>query len=255
MGSLIPIYYQIKHSVKAWIVNKEFSPGQKIPSENQLADRFQVNRMTVRQAISQLIQEGFLVSRRGEGTFVTNDENRISKFGLEFTGFMDDLFYQVSRSKTKSVEVNIIKSSKYVADRLKLAEIGQELFQIKRLRILKNRPFGFTINYLPMDVGNKIRKEELYKKPLLQILEKDLGFQLTEALQTVEATFAAQDVAKYLGIMEGSPILFVERVMYSTNMRPIELVQSSHPGDLYKYIIRLKNVKGKSGNSWVHQEK
>ncbi len=184
-------------------------------------------------------------------------ENMINKFGLEFTGFMDDLFYQVSRSKTKSVEFTIIKSSKLIANKLQLAEIGQELLQIKRLRVLKNRPFGFTINYLPMDIGNKICKEDLYKKPLLQILERDLGFQLTEALQTVESTFANQDVAKLLGIMEGSPILFVERIMYSSNinMRPIELAQSSHPGDLYKYIIRLKNVKGKSGNLWVHQEK
>jgi GntR family transcriptional regulator len=255
LGTLMPIYYQIKQSIKAWIVNKEFNPGQKIPSENQLADRFHVNRMTVRRAIFQLIQEGFLVSRRGEGTFVTNDENMINKFGLEFTGFMDDLFYQVSRSKTKSVEFNIIKSSKLIANKLQLTEIGQELLQIKRLRVLKNRPFGFTINYLPMDIGNKIRKEDLYQKPLLQILERDLGFQLTEALQTVESTFANQDVAKLLGIMEGSPILFVERIMYSNNMRPIELAQSSHPGDLYKYIIRLKNIKEKSGNVWVHLEK
>jgi GntR family transcriptional regulator len=254
LGTLIPIYYQIKQSIKARIATKEFVAGQKIPSENQLADSFNVNRLTVRHAILQLTQEGLLVSKRGQGTFVTNDENKINKLGLDITGFMDPIFYRVSKLRTKSAKIDIIKSSKVIANKLQLVEAGQEVFQIKRVRFLKNQPFGFTINYLPMDIGNKIRKEDLYTKPLLQILEKDLGFQLTEALQTVESSFANPDVAKLLGIMEGAPILFVERIMYS-NKRPIELVQTSHPGDLYKYIIRLKNVKGKSGSVWVHREK
>ena len=73
MSSLLPVYYQIKQSIKNWIVNREFELGEKIPSENELADKFSVSRLTVRQAISQLTQEGFLISKRGEGTFVTRD--------------------------------------------------------------------------------------------------------------------------------------------------------------------------------------
>ena len=80
MTTVLPIYYQIKQTIKGWIVNKEFGPGNKIPSENELADRFSVSRLTVRQAISQLTQEGFLNSRRGEGTFVTRDERLFNSF-------------------------------------------------------------------------------------------------------------------------------------------------------------------------------
>src|SRR4030043_738737 len=102
MTTVLPIYYQIKQTIKGWIVNKEFGPGNKIPSENELADRFNVSRLTVRQAISQLIQEGFLNSRRGEGTFVTNNEDLINSFSLETTGFMDELFStQLSKGTTK----------------------------------------------------------------------------------------------------------------------------------------------------------
>ena len=74
MSNLLPIYYQVKQTIRNWILNKEFNPGDKIPSENELADNFNVSRLTVRQAISQLIQEGFLVTKRGEGTFVTINE-------------------------------------------------------------------------------------------------------------------------------------------------------------------------------------
>ena len=98
MNSVLPVYYQIKQTIKNWIINREFDPGEKIPSENELASMFNVNRLRVRQAISQLTQEGFLISKRGEGTFVTNDKNSISSFSLQFSGFMDDLFYQIQKS-------------------------------------------------------------------------------------------------------------------------------------------------------------
>jgi GntR family transcriptional regulator len=84
MNSILPIYYQIKQTIRAWIIDREFGPGEKIPSEHELSERFGVSRLTVRQAIAQLTQEGFLVSRRGEGTFVTDDEGLIESCNFEF---------------------------------------------------------------------------------------------------------------------------------------------------------------------------
>ena len=252
MATLLPVYYQIKQTIKNWIINKDFNPGEKIPSENELAEKFKVSRLTVRQAISQLVQEGFLISKRGEGTFVTNNESLISSFSLEFTGFMDDLFYQISKSKTKSVKINRMTVPKLVKEKLGL-EDGHEVVQIKRVRFLEDKSFAYTINYLPIEIGSKINEKDLFKKPLLQILEQDFGIQFNEALQTIEASFADKEVAEQLGITSGSPILFVERIMYTKKRRPVELVQSSYRGDLYKYIVRLKNFKRKDGSVWIHQ--
>ena len=92
MNALLPVYFQIKQTIKNRIINKVYKPGEKIPSENELADEFRVNRLTVRQAIFQLVQEGFLSTKRGSGTFVTRNEALFSSFNLEFSGFMDDLF-------------------------------------------------------------------------------------------------------------------------------------------------------------------
>ena len=88
---ILPFYYQIKQTIKNWIVNGEFNPGERLPSENALAEKFNVSRLTVRQATVQLVQEGLLISKRGEGTFVTTDHHLIESFGLEFSGFMDPL--------------------------------------------------------------------------------------------------------------------------------------------------------------------
>jgi GntR family transcriptional regulator len=252
LSALLPAYYQIKQTIKNWILNKEFNPGEKIPSENELGEKFNVSRLTVRQAISQLVQEGFLISKRGEGTFVTHNEHLIGSFSLEFTGFMDDLFYQISKCKTKSVKINRIPVPKVIKEKLELSTSGEEVIQIKRVRFLNDKPFNYTINYLPFDIGKRITEKELFRKPLLQIMEQDLGIQFTEAFQTIEASFADQEVSEQLGIVSGSPILLVERIMYTKKRKPVEVVQSSYRGDLYKYIVRLKNIKRKNGSIWIH---
>jgi len=253
MTALLPVYYQIKHTIKNWILNREFNPGDKIPSENELAEKFNVSRLTVRQAISQLVQEGFLMSKRGEGTFVTDNEHLINRCGLEFTGFMDDLFYQVSKSKTRSVKITRMPARRLIKEKLELDKEDEEVVQIKRVRSLEEKLFAFTINYLPAGIGTKIIEKDLYKKPLLQILEQDLGIQFTEAVQTIEASFSDQEVSEQLGIASGSPILLVERIIYTKQRKPVEVVQSSYRGDLYKYIVRLKNYKRKTGSVWIHQ--
>ncbi len=185
MSPLLPVYYQIKQSIKNWIINKEFGPGEKILSENELAEKFNVSRLTVRQAISQLTQEGFLISKRGEGTFVTRDENLIRGYQLEFSGFMDDLFYQVSKFKTKSVRMTQIMVPKLIKEKLELGEESEHVIQIKRVRLLEDKPCAYTINYLPVEIGIRIAEKDLYKKPLLQIIERDLCIEFAEAFQLI----------------------------------------------------------------------
>ncbi len=255
MNIALPIYYQIKETMKSWILNKEFNLGEKIPSENELAGKFNVSRLTVRQAISQLTQEGFLRSKRGEGTFVTDNENLINSFSLEFQGVMDDLFfYQISEIEIKSVSINNVLSPKLIREKLELDDEDKEVIQIKRVRSLRRKLFTFTVNYLPLSIGTRITEKDLYQKSLIQILTENFGIHFTEAVQTIEASFADQEVAEKLGIASGSPILFVERIMYGEKHKPIELFQSSYRGDQYKFIVRFKNVKRKGENKWIHQQ-
>ncbi len=241
--------------MKSWIINKEFNLGEKIPSENELAAKFNVSRLTIRQAISQLTQEGFLRSKRGEGTFVTDNENLINSFGLEFRGVMDDLFFhQISEFRIKSVSINKILSPKLVREKLELDDEDKEVIQIKRVRFLRGILFTFTVNYLPLKIGTRITENDLYQKPLMQIFTENFDIQFTEAVQTIEASFADQEVSEKLGIASGSPVLFVERIMYGENHKPIELFQSSYRGDQYKFIVRFKNVKRKdTNNKWIQQ--
>ncbi|MBI4776009.1 MAG: GntR family transcriptional regulator [Deltaproteobacteria bacterium] len=253
MESILPVYHQIKNSIKSWIINREYKAGEKIPSEVKLAEIFKVSRLTVRRAVAMLIQEGLLRSRRGEGTFVTRDEVLINSFGLEFSGFMDDLFYQTSESTTKSVEISRAVPPEMIAEKLGIEDKTQEVVVIKRVRLLRGKTFAYTINYLPPDIGDRITEQDLYRGPMLRLLEQELGVVFSEAFQTIEASFCDGAIAEKLGVSAGSPILFVERTMYNLQGRPVEVVQSSYRGDIYKYVVRLKMSKGKHGSVWVHR--
>jgi len=255
MKNLLPVYYQIKETIKNWIHNKEYQPGQKIPSVEKLAKHFKVNHLTVRQAVGHLEQEGFLVSKRGSGTFVSSDESLKNSLCMEITGFMDEIFYQVQKAKTKTAEINIIQTPKIIAEKLKLSREEKALIEIKRVRLLNNNSFNYSINYLPMGIGSKIVNKDLFKKPLLQILEQDLNIKFSEAVQSIQATFANQEVADKLQVPSGSPTLFVERILYTNDRKPIQMLQAHYRGDLFKYIVRLKNIRQNDKNVWIHQDK
>jgi len=192
-----------------------------------LAERFKVNRVTIHQAFSELIQEGFLISKRGEGTFVTDNENLINSFSLEFTGVMNSLFFhQISKVTTKSVVITRVEPPKLVKSKLELNSEDKEVVQIKRIRLSRDKLFAYTINHLPLDIGTRIAEKELYEKPLLQILEQNLGIRLTETVQMIQATFADQEIAENLDMPSGLPILFVERIMYGNKHKLVDLFQS-----------------------------
>jgi GntR family transcriptional regulator len=249
MSASLPIYHQIRNKIQDWIINKEYGLGEQIPSETDLAKTFNVTRITVRQAISLLVQEGLLTRKRGSGTFVTNDAKLIGSFGLDFTGFMDGLFLQVSKTKTYSAKIEVIATPRSVKEKLNIED--EEIVKIERVRTMNGQIFALTINYIPKEIGLKIEEKTLFEKPLLKIMEVDLGVEFDEAFQTIEASFSDQHVSDQLEIENGTPILFVERIMYGKKKRPIELVQTSYRGDIYKYVFRLKLDKSNKNGRWI----
>lgn len=255
MSSLLPIYYQIKEMIRSRIVNKEFKAGEKILSENELASKFRVNRLTARQAISQLVQEGFLTRRRGEGTFVTMDQKFLDSVALESTGFMDSFFEQISKSKVITTGSSRITLPESVSEKLGLKDRSSEGVLIKRVQHIGGRPYALHLNYSTIDIGVKLLDADLGRRFIPQVIEEDLGIRFTEAFQAIQASFADQDLSEHLGIPLGSPILLVELTLYTLKRSPVYFVQSFYRGDLYRYIVRLKRQRGESHNIWhlMHQ--
>ena len=253
MEPILPVYHQIRRAIKQWIVDKHYCPTDKIPPEHVLASQFDVNRMTVRQALSSLVDEGLLIRKRGDGTFVTHNEALIRDMGLKHIGIANELLLPLEKSKTLTVEKSEIEPSPLVREKLDLGKNDRHVVRIIRDRLVPEGFRAFTINYLPLGIGKQIHEKALMKKPLLKIMEDDLKIKFIEAFQTIEASFADEEMATHLGILPGNPVLSTERIMYAEKGRPVELVNTIYASGRYKACLSLKRVKRGSSYEWLCQ--
>jgi GntR family transcriptional regulator len=253
MDPVLPVYHQIRRAIKYWVLDKRYLPGQKIPPENELASQFNVNRMTVRQALSSLVQEGLLIRKRGEGTFVTGNEELIQGMSLKHISLTNELLLPLMKSKTLTVAKSEVVPPAIVRENLELHPEDTRVVRITRDRLVPEGFRVFTINYLPLEIGRRIREEQLMKKPLLKIMEDDLKINFLEAYQTIEGSFADEETAVHLGIQPGVPTLLMERIMYSEKGRPVELVNSIYEAGSYKCCLHLKKVKRNNSTDWICQ--
>ncbi|OGB94082.1 MAG: hypothetical protein A3G35_05470 [candidate division NC10 bacterium RIFCSPLOWO2_12_FULL_66_18] len=249
---VVPLYYQVEHVIRQRIITGEYPPGSQIPSENELSHEMGVSRVTVREALRELVRENMLVKVQGKGTFVAqHPTTRLP--AMKFTGFLEELYDQVQKVSVKDVEISRVPVTDELRKLLKLDPAESELFRIKRLRHVNDAPYAFTINFLPVEIGQQIREKELLRVPLLWILQEELKIPITRAHETVEAAAADPEVAERLDIPLLSPVMHVKRVMYTEPDRPLELVESYYRADRYQYSVNLIRVKRDGKWAWDHK--
>ena len=253
MDPVLPVYHQIRRTIKYWILDRRYGPSDKIPAEHELAGQFNVNRMTIRQALSSLVGEGLLIRRRGQGTFVTSNDELIEGMSLKHVNMTNVLLLPLMKSKTLSVFKTEIEPTPLIRKKLELNDDQHLVAMIKRDRLVPEGFRAFTINYLPLDIGRLLPEEELLKRPLLKIMEDDLKINFIEAFETIEASFADEETAGHLGISPGVPTLVTERIMYADRGKPVELVTTVYDANLYKCCLHLKKVKRGRSFDWICQ--
>jgi GntR family transcriptional regulator len=253
MEPVLPVYHQIRRTIKHRILDQYYCSNDKIPPEHELASQFNVNRMTIRQALSSLVAEGLLIRRRGDGTFVTHNEELIQGMSLKHVNMTNVLFLPLMKSKTLAVDMEEVEPSPLIRKKLELNEDERSVVRIKRDQIVPERLRAFTINYLPLNIGRKLKEEELLKRRLLKIMEDDLKINFIEAFETIEASFADEETAVHLGVLPGVPTLFTEMIMYDERGKPVELVNTSYEANLYKCCLHLKKVKRGPSFDWICQ--
>jgi GntR family transcriptional regulator len=143
----------------------------------------------------------------------------------------------------KVLSISRIKTPKQVAKLLKIKE-GEEVVQVKRTRNTNNSPVSYIINYLPLEIGEKIKKEDLCKYPMLQILRDQFKIPLQSGIQYIEPIVSDHDISSALSVSLCSPILFIETTIFAKQKKPIEFVQTYIRPDRYKYSVKLSVKKG-----------
>jgi GntR family transcriptional regulator len=136
---------------------------------------------------------------------------------------------------------------------LHLPPSASEIVEIKRCRHLEGEPFSFTVNHLPVDIGDRIDPAVLKTVPLNTVLERDLKIPVVRAEETVEAAPANPEVAQHLAIPVLYPVMHVTRVMFTERDRAFEVVETFYRADKYHYSVNLTRVKRNGKWTWRHE--
>jgi GntR family transcriptional regulator len=246
----VPLYHQIQHLLRHRIHSGLYPPGTQIPSEHELSRELDVSRVTLREALRELVRENLLVKVQGKGTFVaSNPPKRVAP--VRYTGFLEELQERVRKLRVTDVEVSQAPATRELRTALALDPAASELTVIKRLRHIDDEPFSYTLNYLPTELGARIRAKDLYSLPLLKILQEDLKIPIVRARETIEAAPADPDTARRLALPVLYPVLHITRVMYTTGDRPFELVDIYYRADKYHYSVNMMRVKRQGKWTWT----
>ncbi len=249
---VVPLYHQVQHLIRYRVQIGEYRPGVQIPSEHQLCRELEVSRVTVREALRELVRDRLLVKVQGKGTFVSPETNTQLP-AIKYTGFLDEIYERVKHLTVKQVKLDRIPLKADIRSVLQLGPEETELVRIKRLRYINDSPFSFTVNYLPVEIGTRLNEAELYRTPLLEILQDELNVPIIRAQETVEAAPADPEVAGELDIPVLFPVMHIRRVMFTERDRPFELVETFYRADKYQYSVNLIRVQRDGKWRWSQQ--
>lgn len=233
-----PLHLQIQAFLRQKIVSNQLKSDETIPSERDLAEELRVSRMTVRQALNALREEGLIYQKRGKGTFVSSLKLDIHTRNLN--GFSDEMTRRGMTPSSKTLQISRARASAEQAERL-LLDDGAEVFCLKRLRLADKIPMSLETTFLPVAQFAELDRYDFEKKSLYQVLENDYGVRMFSAAEDLEAAVSDAETSELLGVKKNSPLLIVYRTVFTDGNQPLEFTKSVYRADRYRasfYLVK-----------------
>ncbi len=235
--SPLSLYYQLKQIITEMIEKKELQENDRLPTEQELCDRYGISRATVRQALTELENEDYIYKIQGKGTFVS--PNKFQQDLLKFYSFTDEMKKIGKTPSSKVLDFKIVNSDKKISNILEINQ-GLKVYEFTRLRLADNEPMMLETTYIPYELFPGITQEKLENTPLYKILIDEYGTIFSKAEEIFRATLLNEEEANKLKYINGGPAILLERMTYNSQNRIIEYTKSVARGDKFKYHVVLK---------------
>jgi GntR family transcriptional regulator len=209
--------------------------GDSIPSERQLGADLGVSRLTVRAALDELVREGYLVRRRGSGTFVA--EPKVAK-GIDITSFSDDMRARGLTPGSRTIELRTIPAGARLGRILRLSP-SELVVAVKRLRLADGGPMAVELLHVPSSLVPGLTGEDLEEHSFYELLQSRYGVSIVGGTQTVEPTVTNEEESEALGVPLHSPALLFERVTRTAADVVVEFTSSTYRGDRYRLVTEI----------------
>ncbi len=235
VDSKSPLYYQLAKLIIDEIKNKNLKENDKILTEREYCEKYNISRATVRQAISYLEKKGYIYKIQGCGTFVSS--RTIKQKLLKFYSFTEEIKKQGKTPESKILFFKKIISSEIIAKELNISP-NDEVFELIRLRIVDSESVMYEKTYLPVKKFPDLSKKDLLKNPLYDIIQNRYSINFTKALERFSVLSSDEKISEILNISVHSPIMKLQRWTYA-GIEIIEYTVSFVRGDKFEFEVEL----------------
>ncbi len=235
-NSPIPLYHQLKQILLEKMAQGEWKAGDLLPSEQELQDTYGLSRITVRQTLGEMVNDGLLLRQRGRGTFVARA--KIAHDPAQRFGISDYMRQQGIEPGWQVIDEGWMAAPPSVAEALQLSADGQ-VYRIRRLRLANDERIGYHLAYLPPTSAEFIHRNALLEGESLAYLQTHPQMATSRAHRTIEAIPAGDDETEWLNIEPDAPILRIQRLITAEDGTVLEFLCASYRGDRFKYQITI----------------
>ncbi len=235
----LPRYVLIREEIRRKVLSGEYEPGQRIPSEPQLAREFNVSRGTVEKALRGLVEEGLLVREQGRGTFVARPRLESARFRL--STFAEEAKRRGFTPSTRLIRARVVPAPEDAAQALAL-EPDTEILEIVRLHYADGSPLVYEIRQLAYTLCPSLLEEDLEHSSLHELLLYKYHIPLVKARFTVHAIALEGEAATLLEVTEGSPGFAVERITFRTGEEPAVRMYQLWRGDKFYFTEEVTGL-------------
>lgn len=237
-NNFLPLYYKLKQLIIEMIENEEIKPDEAIPSEPKLMSTYTLSRTTVRKAIDELVNEGYLYRIQGKGTFVKG--RGFEQALIKLSGCSEDIKRLGLTPHPKVLNATVTPPSKRIANLLGILE-SEPTFYMERIVYGDNLPINRNKSYIPYKYVNGIENVDFNTESLYKVLEQTYHLSIKKAIRSIEAILANEEVADQLEVSEGSPVLLFKGQVMAVDKNNqefvIEYFEAIYRSDQFKFYI------------------
>jgi GntR family transcriptional regulator len=232
-----PRHMQISDWVLDRVQSGDLKPEEKLPSEHEFAEMFEVSRVTVRRALQTLESDAVIYRCQGLGSFVS--DRRTPQTLVNLTDFNQDMRRAGMEAASRVVGFSRETAGAKIAETLQIAE-GDLVLRIDRLRLGDNEPIAFDITWLPLTYGELLDQANLTERTIYRILEDDHQIPITRGCYRMSAENADALLAHHLGVKSGDALMLIARISYTLGQKPVYYQKRFYRSDKVIYEMRLE---------------
>ena len=231
-----PLHVDISEQIQQQIIDGNYLPGDKLPSERELIEKWQVSRITIRRAIANLVQQGLVSTYQGKGAFVNQKHKVIYTLSSPLTFLQDDLGSQGIELSIQNIVYEPVTPPSQIRKILQLPNNKPIAYLQKKLLLADNEPGCVDITYTLPKIGRQLELE-LKQNMTFSVLERH-GWKIDRVNAVIECTNANLELSEHLDVPLGHPLLVYRHTAYSNNC-PIVHGESISRGDRFCYSVDL----------------